>query len=160
MEIIKDLWNVINPWQETELHKRLKNLWLFSCLYDFDTDKLRTLEKDTCSTLIEFKSNLGTVRVSLELWGYSYEDDIRIEYSNYAGSTVFRIQADRTWTPFVEPMLGEDLTAHDIDLALLEIEEYLRDTYGDINTLWEEYVEYEKNKKKLHKEQVKELERR
>lgn len=160
METIKDLWNMINPWRETRLHKRLKNLWLYNCLYCFNTDRLHTLEKSGNDVLIEFKSNLGTVRIFIDLWGYDYEDDLKMEYYNYAGSTVFRIQAGRTWTPLVEPMLGENLTAHDIDLALLEIEEYLRDTYGDIDILWEEYIEYEKNKKKLHEEQVKELERR
>ena len=160
METIKDFLNKINPCKETGLHKRLKNLWLFNRLYDFNTDKLRTLEKSSNEVLFEFKSELGAVRVYLELWGYDCNDDIKIEDLNYAGVLVFRIQAGRTWTPTVTPMLGEELTAKDIDLAIFEIEEYLRDTYGDIETLWEEHLAYEKNKKRLHREQVRELERK
>lgn len=137
--------------KETRIFKRLRSLWRYCELCNLETDKIHVLEKDKTTILFEFQSNLGAVHVRIEDY---YNEFIRIEYSNYAGSTVFCVFANATGIPEVEPRLGEKVTVEEIDLALLELETYLLETFGDSDKLWEEHLSYEKYAEELHNEQV------
>ena len=105
---------------------------------------------------IEFKSNLGDVRIEI-IKGYNSLEDIYLSYANYAGSTVFTITAYTT-TFDVSPLLNDELTGHDVDLALYELEEYLYSTYGDINKILSDKEKDYKEKLKRHRQELKILE--
>ena len=160
---LEKLKNKIKQSQGVRIYKRLDNLWKYTKLFNFETDKLCVLEKSINDILFEFNSTLGTVRIRL-IHYFTYDEDIlledgfKLEYSNYAGSTVFRIDTIIKKVIDIVPMLGEDLTAKDIDLAIYELEEYLFKTYGDIEEAWKKDTEYKKFQIELHKQQVKELE--
>lgn len=94
-----------------------------------------------------FQSNLGTVQIELQLGVNLY----KLNYSNYAGTKVFTITAEEDKID-VEPHLGDNLTAEEVDLALLELEEYLikeLGTFEDIQNAKEE--ERDKHKEELKK---------
>jgi hypothetical protein len=55
----------------------------------------------------------------------------------------------------VEPLLGEMLMAEDIDLAIYELESYLKVELGTSEDIKQEKINEEKRKRKLHEEQLK-----
>ena len=144
--------------EEYRIYGRLENIWLYTEIFDLNSEKLTVLEKPTeDDVLLEFKSSLGTVRISL--WRYfDIFQNIRygMEYSNYAGSTVFKLYTGKTHLA-AEPLLGENITADDIDLAILELEEYLEEKFGDIVTAYSEHLAEENRKKELHKKELEKL---
>lgn len=95
---------------------------------------------------IEFKSNLGTVRINLHKSSKKY---VELSYANYAGSFVFTLEAYDNFLS-VKPLLGEDIKARDIDLAIYELEQYLQNTQEelidnkDIEKYYNHVIEVEK----------------
>lgn len=142
--------------KEVKIYRRLLTLYRYITLFDLDTDRLKLLETGCNEFLVEFKSNLGTVRVGLRY----YEDNCEIcmDYSNYAGSMVFYIDTYDSHIKELAPRLDGDLTAKDIDLAIYELEEYLRNTYGSIEEALETCNKAKKYFQKLHEQGIKELE--
>ena len=103
--------------------------------------------------VINFHSELGPVMVEIEWdiminwWTY------RLSYANYAGSTVFTVMANSERFD-VDPLLGDGLGGHDVDLALLELENYLYATYGDV---YKEIERREKEAREIQERHNKEL---
>ena len=95
---------------------------------------------------VEFKSNLGTVRINLHKSSKKY---VELSYANYAGSFVFTLEAYDNFLS-VKPLLGEDIKARDIDLAIYELEQYLQNTQEelidnkDIEKYYNHVIEVEK----------------
>ena len=132
--------------------RRLKRIYLYASTFEPITDTVYDGK-----FVINFNSQLGPVMVEIEWdmminwWTY------RLNYANYAGSTVFTVMANAENFD-VMPTLGENLGGHEIDLALLELENYLYNTYGDV------YKEIERRNKEQkaimdeHKRQLRILE--
>ena len=142
------------PWDIfcNRTYKRLKRIYTYA----------KTFEPmvQTCydgKFVINFHSELGPVMVEIEWdmmvnwWNY------RLNYANYAGSTVFTVMASPENFDVI-PTLGENLGGHDIDLALLELENYLYNTYGDVYKEIERRNKEYKAKMDEHKKQLRRLE--
>lgn len=142
---------------EIRIYGRLESLWLYADIFDLNSDKLTVLEKPTENDLtLEFKSDQGTVRVQLvrieNIGGFQYG----LQYSNYAGSEVFEITTSPYWVK-VEPNLGINITADDIDLAIFELEDYLEQTFGDLAEAYSNYIVEQRKIKELHEQELKKL---
>lgn len=154
---LKDFLRKFGLFKEVTIYKRLKNLYKYCVMFDFENnDRLKKKIIGNGDYALEFKSNLGTVQVIIQKDVFCYGEFI-LEYSNYAGSTVFTIDTLDTEILRVEPMLGEDLTAKDIDMALYELELYLQTTYGDVDDEWARHTNYKQYQYNLHKEEVNKL---
>ena len=101
-----------------------------------------------------FNSGLGTVKIEFDK-EHSIDGTPHyfMWYSNYAGSTVFKIDASKKDLQ-VTPMLGEILTAQDIDLAIYELESYLQINLGTSKELYDEKNNEYKRQLQLHQEQL------
>lgn len=143
------------PWDIfcNRTYKRLKRIYTYA----------KTFEPmvQTCydgKFVINFHSELGPVMVEIEWdimvnwWTY------RLSYANYAGSTVFTVMANAENFD-VEPKLGDGLGGHDIDLALLELENYLYATYGDVDKEIARREKIAKEEYNRHKQELQILER-
>ena len=129
---------------------RLNNI--FKNLNNRETDNdliiLNKVVNKKCLGIIsvEFKSNLGTVRINLHKSSKKY---VELSYANYAGSFVFTLEAYDNFLS-VKPLLGEDIKARDIDLAIYELEQYLQNTQEelidnkDIEKYYNHVIEVEK----------------
>lgn len=141
-------------WFFNKTYKRLSRIYKYAETFYADTEHAGKLGK---SYLIEFHSALGDVRIEIikkDFGQYDYE----LSYANYAGSTVFSIQASKLEFD-VSPLLSDNLSGHDVDLAVLELEEYLFLTYGDINKILKEREKERKLNLKRHKQELKVLEK-
>lgn len=142
------------PWDIfcNRTYKRLKRIYTYA----------KTFEPmvQTCydgKFVINFHSELGPVMVEIE-WDIMVNWWIyRLNYANYAGSTVFTVMASPENFDVI-PTLGENLGGHDIDLALLELENYLYNTYGDVYKEIERRNKEYKAKMDEHKKQLRRLE--
>lgn len=162
------------------MFERLEALYRYSSVCS--VDELESLDRITCDKLsyvvIEngqkvekstntkttlryfFNSGLGTVKIELEVdFAPDCTKHYYLSYSNYAGSTVFKIDACRKRTA-VEPLLGENLMAQDIDLALYELESYLQVNLGTSKDIEDRKNNEYKRMLQLHQEQIKILEGR
>ena len=148
--------------RENRMFKRLETLYYYFKYVDANEDKINILEYDMDNTdkfiYFEFKSNLGPVRISLCRY-LLMELRYKLEFVNYAGANVFKIVSTNC-NNWVEPYLGQDLTAKDIDLAILELEQYLQNKYGSVESVMKK-VEQSKLEEqsiiKLHDSEVKKL---
>lgn len=144
------------------MYNRLYNLYWYCKLFDLNSSKLQVLYKDidkrNLKDVIElqFKSNLGTVNIELQKCFDLNCGHYVLNYANYAGSTVFAIYS-YIHENEVEPQLGFNLKAHDIDLAIFELERYLFEMFGDIDQARERYKIKQENAKKLHEQELKKL---
>lgn len=138
---------------------RLERIYNYISLIPIDDEKFKMLDcsMDSVSSVyhFEFKSELGTVRMVLTMTKIGYTC-YSLEYSNYAGSKVFEVETNPGYVN-VEPLLGEYLTAKDIDLAILELEEYLK-SYGNIDEIIKKQNKEMARLQKLHHEECKKLE--
>lgn len=143
------------------MFSRLETLDKYFQSCEINDSKMRvrenTLKEKDGTVLFEFISNQGTVLVNLfryYLDGITYQ----FSYTTYAGIKLFEIEATRDCLD-VKPCMGYsyNVDAKNIDLAILELEEYLKLTYGDIDEKWEQYQLEEKLAWESHKEQLKEL---
>ena len=138
---------------------RLESLMKYAKAVPFEDERLTTLEIDMQGNSnhisFQFKSDLGTVQLYLEkydgLQGTAYE----LEYITYAGANLFKMHASRKNLTVV-PNLGYNLKANDIDLAILEIETYLAETYGNVD---EVYTNYQHTIKEENNKHLKEIEK-
>lgn len=136
-------------------YRRLARIYRYCKAFYVETK--RTTKAATLYT-IEFHSNLGDVRVDLYSWDSPFEEgSLTLSYANYAGSTVFEIKADCDKFD-VTPMLGENITGHDVDLAVLELEEFLFNKYGDIDKYTAQKEKEKRDAEKRHREELKVLE--
>ena len=107
---------------------------------------------DTGEIIIEFSSDLGTVRISIEKKSNFF---IELSYANYAGSFVFTLKA-LPHNLIVTPELGQYLFAKDIDLALYELEQHIQNnTHVSENLLGD----VEMSRLVVHFDEVSKLER-
>jgi len=141
-------------WLANKTFKRLKRIFKYAEVFYSDT---KTVGKYGESYLIEFHSALGDVRIEIKHFEFG-QVDYELSYANYAGSTVFSINAN-TWDFDVTPLLNDDLSGHDVDLAVLELEEYLFIKYGDIDKVIRIKEKEEKEKLKRHKKELRVLEK-
>lgn len=144
------------------MYARLHNLYWYCKLFDLNTNKLQVLDCNmgpdvlNDSITLQFKSNLGTVKIKLTQWWNITFYYYTLDYANYAGSTIFEIKsypADNE----VDPQLGFNLKAEDIDLAIFELQRYLFDVFGDIEEARNKYLVKKEQAKKLHEEELKKL---
>lgn len=102
-----------------------------------------------------FKSGLGTVKIEVDKdFGLDGTEHYLLWYSNYAGSNVFSIDATRKDLK-VKPMLGENMLAQDIDLALYEFQSYLQVNLGSSKDIEDRKNNEYKRQLQLHEEQLK-----
>ena len=102
-----------------------------------------------------FNSGLGTVKVEVDKdFGLDGTTHYLLWYSNYAGSNVFQIDATRKNLD-VKPLLGENMLAQDIDLALYELESYLQVNLGTSKDIEDRKNNEYKRQLQLHEEQLK-----
>ena len=160
------------------MFERLEALYRYSLVCT--VDELESLDRITCDKqtymeiqdhqLVEksmdkkttfkyfFNSGLGTVKIELDAdFAPDCTKHYYLSYSNYVGSTVFKIDACKKRTE-VTPMLGEYLMAEDIDLALYELESYLKVNLGTSKELEDKKNKEYKRQLQLHEEQIKILE--
>ena len=150
-------------WKRNKVFQRVADLYYYLSHVDFENTKIKQSEEEkqyyiTDVKVVYFDSELGSVKVTIVQYG---NREYRFEYCTYAGSHVFQIYV----TPhqlFVQPMLIESLTAHDIDMALYELEGYLQEKFGSIEDLKEQEKQKkiaakikQKQDEKLHREQLK-----
>ena len=141
-----------------KMYLRLRNLFRYSYLKSIETDKI-TMIPDECidkgmisGMYFEFKSQLGPVRVLL------YQDWLSaycLEYTTYAGFD-FKITAHSSRID-VQPKLGQNLNAIDIDLAILELENYFAEVFGDSQTIFNEYKAEKQLIEQEHENEVQKL---
>lgn len=154
------------------MFERLKALYLYSQICS--VEELEELDRITCDNqrttdeygkelILEkktpyryyFNSGLGTVKIELEKdFGINGTTHYLLWYSNYAGSNVFRINATSK-DLVVIPMLGENMLAQDIDLALYELESYFQVKLGTSKELYDKKNQEYKKQLQLHEEQLK-----
>ena len=143
--------------RKTVIFSRLQKLWEYTQYFNLnDLPDIHIVEDDNEYVVFQFESSLGTVQVKIENNMY-IKSSFDLSYANYAGTTVFEIHACKYDTK-VLPMLGEDLTAHDIDLALYEIEDYLFVNLPELEDQKRMLLAERLRVEKLHAQQVKELE--
>ena len=106
----------------------------------------------------KFYTKLGPVEIVLN--GFTIDAGIihTLSYTTYAGVRLFKVRADEHGIG-VEPCMGYsyNVDAKDIDLAILELENYLEDNYGKLEDKWEQYELEKKLAWESHHEQIKEL---
>lgn len=158
---IKEIfYNLFVKGFDNVLFNRLDSMYHYFEFCDVESDKLKILDISSngieASIHFEFNSNLGPVRLELTQAHLPFVV-YSLDYSNYAGSTVFEIVANPGGNT-VKPKLGENLMAKDIDLALYEVEQYLQQ-FGNIIELVKLEQEQEKAKQKLHEKELDKLER-
>ena len=154
------------------MYERLKSLYLYSQICS--VSELEELDRITCDNqrtedaygkevILDkktpyryyFNSGLGTVKIEFDKeHGIDGTPHYFMWYSNYAGTTVFKIDATKKDLQ-VTPMLGEILTAQDIDLAIYELESYLKVNLGTSKDLYDKKNNEYKRYLLLHEEQLK-----
>ena len=137
-------------WFYSKTYKRLNKIYKYCKeFYEKQTHK--------CSDdyIINFNSALGEVEVIIKKF-YTASYDIGLIYKN-KGKVIFEIYADCLKLT-TNPLLNDDLGGHDIDLAILELEEYLNIQYGDINKIIKQKEKRYKDAIKRHKRELKVLE--
>lgn len=147
------------------IRKRLQRLCKYLCMEDLNSYKISVQNKvdeyDFQGIEFFFNSNLGTVKIKLTWDCFSVPigwDVFGLSYENYAGTTVFSIESKSPTTTEVVPMLDENFGAHEIDLAILELETYLYDCYGDIDQIYANCMNEQKEAQEYHNQQIKILE--
>ena len=85
---------------------------------------------------LRFNSALGLREIEVAHNSIGFPSfEYTLSYADYAGAVVFKISANEHEFS-VAQLLGEDyITGHEVDLAILEVEEYLRNTYGSYSDL-------------------------
>ena len=108
---------------------------------------------------LQFNSALGLREIEVAHNGIGFPSfEYTLSYADYAGAMVFKVLANANEFT-VTPLLGEDyLTGHEIDLAILEVEEYLKNTYGDYAELKRLRALKEAELANLHKIELDDLE--
>lgn len=163
LELLKSVWDnikdILFP-EVVEIYKRMDKLFAYIELAD-----LNKLEKITVQpirynaiaeeTSLSFESNLGLVKIDITK---QFNGLYSMEYANYAGTTVFELKTGPFWVEVV-PMLGDELTAKDVDLAIYELEKYLYNNLGDIENIQKRQELIFNRKKDLHKKELTLLER-
>lgn len=147
--------------KKNRLFQRLQTLDKYFTVTEFkdsmiDIIENTMLEDESHCTHFKFYSNQGQVEIVLfrnNTFG-TYE----ISYTNYAGVKMFEIESTESENT-VSPCMGYDynVSAKDIDLAILELEEFLKNTYGDVEDKWEQYQTITEVAWESHRQQLKEL---
>lgn len=116
-----------------------------------------TIKNDDGTVKLKFYSKQGPVEIVFFRY-YLEQRYYELDYTTYAGVKLFSLKTNRDNLE-VKPCMGYsyNVDAKDIDLALLEFENYLQDNYGNIEDKWEQYQLEEKLAWESHKEQLKEL---
>lgn len=147
------------------IRKRLQRLCKYLCMEDLNSDKISVQNKideyDFQGIEFFFNSNLGTVKIKLTWDCFAVPigwDVFGLSYENYAGTTVFTIESKSPTTTEVVPMLDENFGAHEIDLAILELETYLYECYGNPNEMYNNYIAEQKAAQEYHDKQIEILE--
>ena len=148
LKILKRLIKVNNP-----INLRLNKIYRYAKKFYGST---RVRDRYSNNYVIEFNSALGKVKVIIMKFNTAYAD-IKIRYMNYPDNFVFEISACNDYFD-VRPYLNDELSGHDIDLALLELEKYLYNTYGDVDAILHKEEKELKERIKRHKKELKKLE--
>ena len=150
-------WDFIFMTKPTKIYSRIEKLWSYTRYFDLNELKNITVLDDSRSTILfEFESHLGKVRIAIsnELIEHN---QFWLEYANYAGSTVFELRVSKRET-FIAPMLGKEINAKDIDLALYELESYLFSNLPDLEETKNKRIVDIHEKQRRHEEQISILE--
>lgn len=137
-------------WFYSKTYKRLNKIYEY-CKEFYE----RQIHRCSDDYIINFSSVLGEVEVTIKKFcTASY--DIGLIYKN-KNKVIFEIYANCLKLT-INPLLNDDLGGHDIDLAILELEEYLKLKYGDINKIIKQKEKRYKDAIKRHKRELKVLE--
>jgi len=144
-----------------KIYKRLENLVKYFIACEIGDSRLSIIENTKVGSdrVIHFKfySKQGPVEIVLAK-EFIMDLTYVMEYTTYSGVRLFDVKTT-DWKVEVEPCMGYsyNVDAKDIDLAILELEQYLQDNYGNIDDRWEQYQLEEKLAWESHNEQLKEL---
>ena len=144
-----------------KMYYRLKKLITYFKIVDIASERIVVEEQDDHYFQFKFYSKLGAVEITLEeTFYFNSEPRYTIEYVTYAGNRLFTLDCNDEHV-FVSPCMGYDfnVSAKEIDLAILELEEYLTNEFGDLETLLNGYLTAKRLAEKSHNEQIKILER-
>lgn len=143
-----------------KMYLRVKNIFKYSELTTFESDKMHECLRGKTSTGVaftitfDFNSALGPVSIDLTK-NVLRDNAYSLRYCNYAGFG-FTLQVD-AYSVEVEPNMNEYFNAQTIDLAILELEEHLREVFGDVEEGLKRKILEEKQEIKKHKEELKKL---
>lgn len=151
--------------QTPRMYYRLDNLVKYFKILDINSERIKVeeteIEEYYSYISLKFYSKLGATEIHLSKSINEFPGDyVKIEYITYAGTLLFMLKATES-SVYVEPCMGYEFNvgAREIDLAILELEEYLKNEYGDIEVLEEGYLTAERLAKESHEEQIKYLEK-
>ena len=161
MKNIKQILNKIGQvvWPHNTMYDRLDLLFDYFRYCDLSSEKIHIHEIDmkTQDKFVHFSflSSLGEVdiffiRYSIGCTRFS------LKYVHYTGAYYFEIDSAEDENEVI-PMLGEDLFAEQIDLSILELEEYIRSLNINIAKIKKEYWDNKDRKFMLHKQELRKL---
>lgn len=143
---------------ENKVYKRLERIFKYAKTF-YTHSHHNTGSGDEYT--IEFHSDLGDVQIIIfhadpfaqQVGVFNYT----LEYANYAGSTVFKVCTYKDKFD-VTPLLGDNLGGHDVDLAIYELEQFLKEQYGDVDKYIQQKEKERQEVLKRHKKELKILE--
>lgn len=152
----------LEPEPVPKMFTRLETIEKYFIACEIGDPRLTVIENKPsygCRTIhFKFYTKQGPVEIVLFktflVGNLAYEMD----YTTYSGVRLFKVSSTQSKV-YVEPCMGYsyNIDAKDIDLAILELENYLYDNYGDINNRWEQYQLEEQLAQESHEQQLKEL---
>ena len=142
MKNIKQILNKIGQvvWPHNTMYDRLDLLFDYFRYCDLSSEKIHIHEIDmkTQDKFVHFSflSSLGEVDIFFMRYSIGCTR-FSLKYVHYTGAYYFEIDSAEDENEVI-PMLGEDLFAEQIDLSILELEEYIRSLNIDIEKIKKE----------------------
>ena len=161
MKNIKQILNKIGQvvWPHNTMYDRLDLLFDYFRYCDLSSEKIHIHEIDmkTQDKFVHFFffSSLGEVDIFFMRYSIGCTR-FSLKYVHYTGAYYFEIDSAEDENEVI-PMLGEDLFAEQIDLSILELEEYIRSLNIDIQKIKKEYWDNKDRKFMLHKQELRKL---
>ena len=144
-----------------KMYYRLQSLLIYFQIVDVNSERIIITENDNTSCSFKFYSKLGAVEITLQKFLNEHGHLVySMDYTTYAGIKLFSMACSDQYVK-VSPCMGYayNISAKEIDLAVFELEEYLKNEYGDFETLLNGYLTAQRLAKTSHEEQIKYLEK-
>lgn len=138
-----------NMFKKNKMYERLYTIRQYVDTFNINKcSKIKDVLQGYKSISFIFVSDQGPVSIKFT---YPLDTASKFEYVNYAGVKVFTIIASEYMLD-IKPMLdGENtITPHEIDLAIYEIETYLKECFGDVKQYLKQKEENYEKKLKIH----------
>lgn len=161
MKNIKQILNKIGQfnWPHNKMYNRLDLLFDYFRYCDLNSEKIHIhkIDMKTQDKFVHFSllSSLGEVDIFFMRYSIGCTR-FSLKYVHYTGAYYFEIDSAEDENKVI-PMLGEDLFAEQIDLSILELEEYIRSLNIDIEKIKKEYWDNKDRKFMLHKQELRKL---